>query len=276
MDKVSPGEPPAALPFAGRRGLALIALLSGLVLAAGAAAAREAPVATPTPGGVYYTPPEGQNITGVWRVQRYDAKIAPVGGGELPFTPAGLTQYQKNMAGLKDGTLKDEARRICVPDGIPRILGSPYPFQIVQTLGQVTIMYELNHVIRPLYLGDALPSAEDLEIFPHYIGYSTAKWEDGTLAIESAGFHGDTYIDATGVPHSEQLRTVERMRRVDDSTLETVVTVTDPAIFTQPWEARFEYKLQPGERIRDYNCGQSFRDISDVPGVTEARRARGP
>jgi hypothetical protein len=179
------------------------------------------------------------------------------------------------MAGLKDGTMKDEARRICVPDGIPRILGNPYPFEIVQTQGQVTIMYELNHVIRALYLGTALPSAEDLEIFPRYIGYASPRWEGDTLVIESAGFHADTFIDATGVPHSEQLRTVERTRRVDQNTLETVVTVTDPVMFTQPWEARFEYKLQPGERIRDYNCGESFRDISDIPGVTEARRARG-
>jgi hypothetical protein len=238
------------------------------------AMAGDAPRATPTPGGPFYTPPANQNISGVWWVQRYEPKIVPVGGGELPFTPAGREQYQKNIAGLKNGTMKDEARRICVPDGIPRLLSNPYPFEIVQTAGQVTIMYEVNHVIRPLYLGQSLPSAEDLEIFPRYIGYAAPRWESDTLVIESAGFHHDTYLDATGVPHSEQLRTVERIRRIDDRTLETVVTVTDPVIFTRPWQARFVYTLHPGERLRDYNCGESFRDISHVPGVTEARRAR--
>jgi hypothetical protein len=266
-------------PIASARAALFAAALIATVFAASdvraAGEPEPPPVATPTPGGPYYTPPANQNITGIWRMQRYDAKITPVGGGELPFTVAGRAEYAKNMAGLKDGSITDEARRICVPDGIPRILGSPYPFEIVQTLGQVTIMYEVNHVIRALYLGTPLPSAEDLEIFPRYIGYGAPRWEGDTLIIESAGFHQDTFIDATGVPHSDQLRTVERMRRIDQNTLETVVTITDPVMFSQPWNARFEYKLQPGEKIRDYNCGESFRDISDFPGVAEARAARG-
>jgi len=245
-----------------------------LTIPAVATAREAAPTAARTPGGPFYTPPANQNISGIWWVRRYDAKIAPVGGGELPFTPAGLQKYRENMAGLKAGTLKDEARRICVPDGFPRLAGNPYPFQIIQTPGQVTITYEVNHIIRPLYLNAAPPSADDVELFPRYIGYSTAKWEGDVLVVESVGFHQDTFIDATGVPHSEQLKTVERIRKVDNKTLETEITVTDPAMFTRPWQARFVYDLHPEERLRDYNCGESFRDISNVPGVAEARRAR--
>ena len=257
-----------------------MAVTTALIVVAGVvgpspATSREAPTATRTPGGPIYTPPPNQNISGVWWVRRYDAKIVPVGGGELPFTPAGSQKYRENMAGLKNGTLRDEARRICVPDGIPRLLGNPYPFQIIQTPGQVTITYEVNHIIRPLYLNQPPAPADDLELFPRYIGYSVARWEGDSLVIESTGFHQDTFIDATGVPHSEQLKTVERVRKLDDKTLEAVVTVTDPAMFTRPWQARFVYELHPGERLRDYNCGESFRDISQVPGVAEARRARG-
>jgi hypothetical protein len=264
-----------------RFALVMLSAFAFLIAVAAAAAAeggrgaRQAPPAARTPGGPIYIPPANQNISGVWWVQRYSAKIAPVGGGELPFTPSGLEQYRKNIAALKDGTLKDEARRICVPDGVPRIAGNPYPFQIIQTPGQVTITYELNHVIRPFYLGEPLPPADDLELFPRYSGYSSAHWEGDTLVIESAGFHQDTFIDATGVPHSEQLRTVERLRKVNDRTLEAVITVTDPAMFTRPWQTRFVYDLHPGERLRDYNCGERLRDISQVPGVAEARRARG-
>ena len=242
---------------------------------AGRGAAAQIPLDTRTPGGPIYTPPANQNISGVWRVQRYNAKITPVGGGELPFTPEGAQTYQKNIAGLKAGTLKDEARRICVPDGTPRIQGNPYPFQIIQTQGQVTITYELNHVLRALRLNEPPPTADDLELIPRYSGWSTSRWEGDTLVIESAGFHADTFLDATGVPHSDQLRTVERMRKINGTTLETVVTVTDPVMFTRPWQARFVYDFQPGERLRDYNCGERYRDISNVPGVTEARRARG-
>ena len=265
-----------------RSGLGFAALVAGLVLAVGSAQAVEQPAAgggrgggrgaappipVGTPGGPIYTPPANQNISGVWWVQKYSPKIEIVGGGDLPFTPAGAAKYQANMAGLRDGSIKDEARRVCVPDGIPRILGNPYPYQIIQTPGQVTLVYEINHVIRPLPLDKPLPPADELEIFPYYSGHSSAHWEGDTLVIESAGFNEKTFIDATGAPHSDQMRTVERIRKVNDRTLENVVTVTDPVMFTRPWQARFVYDLHPEVRLEDYNCGDPHRDIYHIPGV---------
>ena len=59
-------------------------------------------------------------------------KIQVVGGGDLPLTAAGKEAYEKNIAGLKDGSIVDNARRYCVPDGLPRALATPYPFEIFQ------------------------------------------------------------------------------------------------------------------------------------------------
>jgi hypothetical protein len=39
----------------------------------------------------------------------------------LPLNDAGKAAYAKNMAGLKDGSITDEARKFCVPDGVPRV-----------------------------------------------------------------------------------------------------------------------------------------------------------
>jgi len=69
-------------------------------------------------------------------------RIQPVGGGELRFTPAGKTAHDKNMAGLKDGSVEDTARTLCTRNGVARLLESLYPFQVIRTLGQVTIVYE--------------------------------------------------------------------------------------------------------------------------------------
>src|SRR5438105_13162623 len=100
------------------------------------------PDAPPPSAGVIYIPPSpAMNISGVWWTQSYSPKIQIVGGGNLPYNDKGKAQYAKNMAGLKDGTLKDEARHLCVPDGLPRMLGNPYPFQIIQTPGQVPFAY---------------------------------------------------------------------------------------------------------------------------------------
>jgi hypothetical protein len=211
----------------------------------------------------------------VWWIREYRPKIVPVGGGELPFTPAGLARYQRNIAGMKDGTVRDDARRICVPDGVPRILSSPYPFKVVQTPGQVTFIYELNSVIRPIRLNAALPPAEELEIFPAYIGHNVARWEGDTLVIDSAGIKEQTFLDNTGVPHSDQMRAEERVKKLADGTLEVIITVTDPVTFTRPWQARFVYDRHPEVQIEHYNCGDVHRDVSHIAGVNEARRARG-
>jgi len=59
----------------------------------------------------------GQDVSGIYWTTQYNAKVQIVGGGELPLTPAGKAAYDKTMAGLKDGTIIDQARITCVPDG---------------------------------------------------------------------------------------------------------------------------------------------------------------
>ena len=171
------------------------------------------------------------------------------------------------MAGLKDGSLKDEARHTCVPDGIPRLLGDPYPFQIIQTPGEVTFIYEINHVIRPIMLDKPQISADELEVAPYYSGHAIAHWDGDTLVVESAGFNEKTFIDATGAPHSDGMTTVERIKKIAPNKLEDVVTVTDPEMFTKPWSVRYVYDLHPEVMLQDYNCGDKHRDISHVKGV---------
>jgi len=89
------------------------------------------------------------DISGIWWATEYTPKITPVGGGELPLTAEGKKVYEANMKGLADGSIADNARHLCVPDGLPRVLDNPYPFEIIQAPpGQTTIIYELNHQVR--------------------------------------------------------------------------------------------------------------------------------
>lgn len=215
---------------------------------------------------------EAQDVSGTWWAQRYSPSLELVGGGALPLNDAGQQKYAETTSGLEDGSIRDEARRLCVPDGVPRILGSPYPFRIVHTPGQTTILYELNGVVRFVEMDVPMYPDEELEILPRYSGYSVGRWEGDTLVIETAGFNEKTFIDATGAPHSYQMTTIERIRRLDDGTLENVVTVTDPIYYSEPFSARFLYDDHPGVRLQYYVCGEPHRDISHVPGVAEARQ----
>ena len=209
------------------------------------------------------------NISGIWWATAYSVQIRPQNGAALPFTPTGAEAYRKNAAGLADGTLVDAARKYCVPDGVPRILATPYPFQIFESPGFVTIVYEQNHVFRTIPLDRPVPDDEALAAYPYYSGNSFGRWEGDTLVVLTKGFNEKTFVDATGVPHSEELRVTERIRKINGGrTLEDTATIEDPLMFTNPWTARFTYELHPEIRLdTSFTCGEKHRDISRVKGV---------
>jgi len=217
----------------------------------------------------------GGDVSGVWWVDHYSPTLEIEGGGEIPYNDEGRARYAEIRAGLQNGTVVDEARYHCTPDGLPRVLGNPYPFKIIHTPGQTTILYELNYNFRVVEMDTPQMPDDQLEIYPYYYGHSVGHWEGDTLVIESAGFNEKTFLDATGAPHSYLMTTVERYRTIDGGNqLEAVITIEDPLMLTEPVTARYVYNAHPEIELDVYVCGEPHRDISHVPGVTEARRAR--
>jgi hypothetical protein len=211
---------------------------------------------------------DAPDLSGIYWATQYNAKIQLVGGGELPLTAAGKAAYEKNIAGLKDGSLTDNARKFCVPDGLPRVLATPYPFEIIQAPpGQITLIYELSHQVRMIAMDKPLPKDEELTVLPFFNGHSVGHFEGDTLVVESAGFKENTFVDATGAPHTDELRTVERIRKVSPTELEDVITIHDPEYYSRDWQARFVYAVRTDVRIEDYVCGEPHRDLSSVAGV---------
>ncbi len=60
------------------------------------------------------------------------------------------------------------------------------------------------------------------------------------LVVELAGFNDVTFLDATGLPHSDEMRTVERIRKIGNQ-LEDIITIHDPGMYARDWQARFVY-----------------------------------
>jgi len=217
--------------------------------------------------GPILTPSDEQNISGVWWTRSYSPEIQLTDGTALPLNDEGRARHTENRTALAADPLSDEARKFCTPDGVPRILASPYPFEILQTPGFVTIIYELNRAVRRIALDTPMPDETTLLYFPYFSGHSVGHWEGDTLVVETAGYNDKTFIDASGVPHSNQLRTIERMRKLDDGRLEVEITSSDPTYFTAPFTARYVYDFQQDLRLEDYTCGKPHRDISHIEGV---------
>ena len=217
-----------------------------------------------------------QDISGTWWVTKYDPKLQIVGGGPLPLNAMGKEAYTKNRAGLRDGSVVDAARKFCVPDGLPRVAANPYPFEIIQAPpGQITMVHELNHQIRVVAMDKPMQTYEQLVAFPFYNGHSVGHFEGDTLVVQTNGFNEKTFLDAAGAPHTDMLVVTERIRKVGGNQLEDVVTIHDPDYYTRDFSTRFVYAQRNDVRLEDYVCGEPHRDINNIKGIPEARRANG-
>ena len=239
------------------RALSMPVVAAAAVLTAAAAAA--APAAPPS---------DPRALSGVWWTATYAPRLLPDGATALPFTGQGKARYAANMADLKSGKAVDEAVHLCVPEGMPRAMTGAYPFQIIQSKGQVTFVHEANRAYRNVRLAatHADPDVWD----PSYMGEGIARWDGDVLVIDSANFKADKiYLDSTGVPVSEGLHLVERIRLLDGGRrLEDVMTISDPAIFIHPWSARRVFERRDDIQVKtDWVCGEPHRDISSVKGT---------
>src|SRR6202007_1755563 len=114
-----------------------------------------------------------------------------------------------------------------------------------------------------------LPSDKELIPYPYYNGHSVGHFEGDTLVIESAGFNERTFLDAPGAPPTDEMHTLERVRKISPTQIEDIITIHDPQYYTRDWQARFVYNLRDDVQIEDYVCGEKHRDISAL-GRTRA------
>ena len=120
--------------------------------------------------------------------------------------------------------------------------------RIVQSPDAVSIFYDVGQ-------GQGWQRTIPITDRPHvpanvrqWWGDSRGRWEGGTLVVDVTNFSPKT--DYRG--SRENLRLVERWRRLDAGTLEYIVTVEDPTTWTGPWTARQELIIQDGQANRIY------------------------
>ena len=225
--------------------VALIGTLVLLLPALSGRGARSASAQTPPPAAAGVV-----NVSGHWdrtspivsfgNVPTGAARETP-GAQEAPFTAKGRALYEANRPGYgpRRSTRRNDPLGRCEPLGLVRHLTTeviePHStFELVQTPGRILQFFEYRHDWREIWMdGRTLPALSEVE--PKWNGYSVGRYSGGTLIVESLGFDERSWVDKFGSPHSEQMRLEERYRRVDDETLELVMTITDPVVYSKPW-----------------------------------------
>jgi hypothetical protein len=207
-----------------------------------------------------------QDFSGIWWVENPPDSLQPVNGAPIPFTRAGKREYDTYRAALKAGKVEDVTKKYCLPDGLPRLLTAPYPFEVVHTKGQVTFLHEARHVYRAIPINGAHMNPELL--LESFMGDAVGRWENDVLVIESIGFNAETRLDSSGLPHGTQLRVLERWRRIDDGRrLAVDITIEDPEFYSAPWTTRLTFASHNDVTIEEYVCGQKHRDSMQSGGA---------
>jgi hypothetical protein len=138
----------------------------------------------------------------------------------------------------------------CLPEGMPAMMLSIFPMEVLETPGQVTIVQEAFNQVRRIYLDEEPLAPEDAE--PRFSGHSVGRWEGDTLVVETVGVKD--YVRFRNVPHSMGMRVTERISLVHDEIMQNQVTVEDPEFLTGPWTWTWMYRRWPGYRIQEYVC----------------------
>lgn len=196
---------------------------------------------------------QGDDFSGLWTLENYKPTRVPareripqtIEGTPPPLKPAAAKLYEERLAASDAGKPFDPPSAKCLTNGVPLMMTADtgYPFQLLQTPGQVTLLLELWRDYRIIYLD--IPHHKDLD--PSYMGDSVGHWEGKTLVVETIGLNDKTVLDMSGMPHSEAMTVVEHIRKLDDGRLENLITITDPETFTRPWTVRMTYKPTKGE-----------------------------
>jgi len=206
----------------------------------------------------YAVAPHAGDLSGIWNGYRPESERAFGGwafSAELPpMTPWAQARFEQARPtfGPNSFSVADTNDPVydCFPPGAPRIYFHPFPMEIIQTPGRVMMVFEYDHFLRQIYT-DGREHRTDLS--PSWMGDATGHWEGDTLVVETVNFNDKTWIDRRGVPHSEELRVIERIRRVDENSLVIDITIEDPIAFTETWTGRREYRAVDWD-VEEFIC----------------------
>ena len=98
-------------------------------------------------------------------------------------------------------------------------------------------------------------------------GDSRGRWEGNTLVVDVTNFSPKTDFQGS----RENLHIVERFTRIDANTLEYMVTIDDPTVWTRPWTVKQELVRQDGTANRIYYEPRCFEGNYGLPGLARGR-----
>jgi hypothetical protein len=199
-----------------------------------------------------------------------DGKIPPVTPEAQRRAQAAGRVRSSFVGGPFDGPEDVGLLERCISRSVP---GSMIPvmygnnYQIVQTPGYVTIIYEIIHETRIIPL-DGRPHLG--AAIRQYMGDARARWEGNTLVVETTNFKR---LAAYRGSNAETLRVIERFTRVAPDAISWTATLDDPATWTRPWTLAMRLTLDH-DPIFPFECHEGNYGLRNILSAARAEDKR--
>jgi hypothetical protein len=176
-----------------------------------------------------------------------------------PMQPWALQLYKERQQRF----LRDDPMYLnCKPPGGPRQFQLAYGVQFVEDrtrqrvfvlIGSGNNNYRIIYTDGRSHQGQVGGDDEN----PLFYGRAVGKWEGDTLAIDTRGFNEDFWFTNGGLPHTDQLKLVEKISRPNLDTLKYDLTVDDPGAYTRPWSASWTLRWVAGKEMPRHLCQEN-------------------
>jgi hypothetical protein len=246
--------------------------------------ARTSKVVDPPDGRIPALTPEAQKIAAADRefhlallqsTETCKSKSPACAGGKYDPTPSArraelAPRYNLAHINRDDGPEDHWPNDRCLTGGLPEFgtaFGGSFR-RIVQTPGGISIFYDVGQ-------GQGWQRNIVMDGSPHlpaeirqWFGDSRGHWEGNTLVIDVTNFSPKTDYQGS----RENLHLVERWTRSNPTTIEYVVTIEDPTVWTRPWTVKQEFTRQSDEANRIYPEPRCIEGNYGLPGLLRGRR----
>ena len=184
--------------------------------------------------------------------------------GRLPYTAAARRELQGSPGDddFDNPENRPNAERCLVGDGQP-------PFSTLTFGDQLQILQTRDYVVLHSEYGDdmrVIPFADrhGPPTFRSRLGDSIARWEGGTLVIETIRLpDADRHRLFPALIVSGDSTVVERLTRVSSRELLYQFTVIDPKVFSAPWSAEFSWYVTD-KPMFEHACHEGNYSLSGI------------
>ena len=195
-----------------------------------------------------------QRADGIFRVWSTNLDEQPSSGSQMLNGDYPLSDAARAIRTEWDPS--DNALLDCSLWQMPRLMGNPLPLEFVRQGSDIAVRFEEDDQERVIHMdANHADAPADLTV----LGYSTGHWEGDTLVVETSQIEADR-LDSLGTPLSSAIHLLERFTATADwSRLNYAVTVTDPGMFTAPFDLQRYWVWRPEIVVEGYSCNEEDR-----------------